>query len=226
MSTIWSAEIGISPEEVVKFLIMRDVTRASGSEIQPTSLVGLYAGVRATRSLAGGLFDTLKGALNVSAGDSLKGIASVLSGGATDALADLTLGIETLVGRALFVTKFSSDIVGVLQAVILSVFPLVALVALAPGKQLIVLVSYLYLLIAVYSMPFAWSLIDLLSDIALMSASIGGLVTAPVVTLQAYSSALIIVTVGTWVALFGLAFAILLPVAGGAVGVIRGIRGL
>lgn len=226
MSTIWSAEIGISPEEVVKFLIMREVTRASGPEIPPTSLVGLYSGVRATRSLAGGLFDTLKGAANLSLGDALAGIGSVLSGGAKDALADLTLGIETLVGRALFVTKFSSDIVGVLQAVILSVFPFVALVALAPGKQLIVLVSYLYLLIAVYSMPVAWSLIDLLSDIALTSARIGGLVTDPVITLEAYSSALIIVTVGTWVALFGLAFAILLPVAGGAVGVIRGIRGL
>jgi hypothetical protein len=170
--------------------------------------------------------NTLKGAANLSLGDTLAGIASVLSGGATDALSDLTLGIETLVGRALFVTQFSSDIVGVLQAVILSVFPLVALVALAPGKQLIVLVSYLYLLIAVYSMPVAWSLVDLLSDIALSSASIGGLVTDPVITLEAYSSALIIVTVGTWVALFGLAFAIPLPVAGGAVGVIRGIRGL
>jgi hypothetical protein len=226
MSTIWSAEIGLTPDEVVQFLIMREVTRASGPEIQPTSLIGLYSGVRATRSLTGGLLNTLKGAANLSLGDTLAGIASVLSGGATDALSDLTLGIETLVGRALFVTKFSSDIVGVLQAVILSVFPLVALVALAPGKQLIVLVSYLYLLIAVYSMPVAWSLVDLLSDIALSSASIGGLVTDPVITLEAYSSALIIVTVGTWVALFGLAFAILLPVAGGAVGVIRGIRGL
>jgi len=226
MSTIWSAEIGLTPDEVVQFLIMREVTRASGPEIQPTSLVGLYSGVRATRSLTGGLFNTLKGAANLSLGDTLAGIAGVLSGGATDALSDLTLGIETLVGRALFVTKFSSDIVGVLQAVILSVFPLVALVALAPGKQLTVLVSYLYLLIAVYSMPVAWSLIDLLSDIALTSANIGGLVTDPVITLEAYSSALIIVTVGTWVALFGLAFAILLPVAGGAVGVIRGVRGL
>jgi len=81
------------------------------------------------------------------------------------------------------------------------------------------------LLIAVYSMPMAWSLIDLLSDIALSHAGVGGLVSDPVGTLQALSSALIIVTVGTWVALSGLAFAILMPVAGGAVSVIRGIRG-
>jgi hypothetical protein len=90
----------------------------------------------------------------------------------------------------------------------------------------IVLVSYLYLLIAVYSMPLAWSLIDLLSDIALSHASVGGLVTDPVGTLEAFASALIIVTVGTWVALFGLAFAILMPMVGGAAGVIRSIRGI
>ena len=162
MAGVWSQELGVSPEEVVKFLIMREVTRASGPEIQPTSLVGLYGGVRAARSMTGGLIDVLKGIGNVSAGDALLGVGRVLSGGATDALADLALGVENLVGRALFVTKFSSDIAGVLQAAILSVFPFVGLVALAPGRQVIVLASYVYLLIAVYSMPLAWSLIDLL----------------------------------------------------------------
>jgi hypothetical protein len=226
MAGIWSAELGLSPDDVVKFLIMQEVTRVSGPEIQPTSLVGLYGGVRAARSMTGGLVSALKGVGNLNAGDVLAGMGRVLSGGATDALSDLALGIEHLVGRALFVTKFSSDIVGVLQAVILSVFPFVALVALVPGKHVIVLVAYLYLLIAVYSMPLAWSLIDLLSDIALSHASVGGMVTDPVGTLEAFASALIIVTVGTWVALFGLAFAILMPIAGGAAGVIRSVRGI
>ena len=225
MAGVWSQELGVSPEEVVKFLIMREVTRASGPEIQPTSLVGLYGGVRAARALTGGLIDVLKGIGNVSAGDALLGVGRVLSGGATDALADLALGVENLVGRALFVTKFSSDIAGVLQAAILSVFPFVGLVALAPGRQVIVLASYVYLLIAVYSMPLAWSLIDLLSDIALAHARVTGIVTDPVGTLEAMASALIIVTVGTWVALLGLAFAILMPLAGGAAGVIRSVRG-
>ena len=225
MAGVWSQELGVSPEEVVKFLIMREVTRASGPEIQPTSLVGLYGGVRAARALTGGLIDVLKGIGNVSAGDALLGVGRVLSGGATDALADLALGVETLVGRALFVTKFSSDIAGVLQAAILSVFPFVGLVALAPGRQVIVLASYVYLLIAVYSMPLAWSLIDLLSDIALAQARVTGLVTNTAQTLEAMASALIIVTVGTWVALLGLAFAILMPLAGGATGVIRSVRG-
>lgn len=225
MTGIWSGELGIAPDEVVQLLIMREVTRASGPEIPPTSLVGLYGGVRAARSLTGGLFEVLKGIGNLKAGEVLSGIGRVLSGGAADALSDLALAVETLVGRALFVTRFSSDIVGVLQAVILSVFPFVALAALVPGKHVIVLVAYVYLLIAAYSMPFAWSLIDLLSNIALSHASAGGLVTDPVGTLEALASALIIVTVGTWVALSGLAFAILMPVAGGAVSVIRGIRG-
>jgi hypothetical protein len=52
------------------------------------------------------------------------------------------------------------------------------------------------------------------------------MVTDPVGTLEAFASALIIVTVGTWVALFGLAFAILMPMAGGAAGVIRSVRGI
>ena len=225
MADVWSAELGISPEEVVQFLIMREVTRASGPEIQPTSLVGLYGGVRAARSLTGGLLDALKGVGNLSAGDILAGIGRTLSGGASDALSDLALGVENLVGRALFVTKFSSDIAGVLQAAILSVFPFVGLVALAPGRQVIVLASYVYLLIAVYSMPLAWSLIDLLSDIALAHARVTGIVTDPVGTLEAMASALIIVTVGTWVALLGLAFAMLMPLAGGAAGVIRSVRG-
>ena len=226
MAGIWSAELGISPEEVVKLLIMQEVTRVSGPEIQPTSLVGLYGGVRAARSMTGGLLSALKGAGNLNAGEVLAGIGRVLSGGATDALADLALGVENLVGRALFVTKFSSDVVGVLQAVILSVFPFVALVALVPGKHVIVLVAYLYLLIAAYSMPLAWSLIDLLSDIALAHARVAGLVTDPVGTLEAFAAALVMVTVGTWVALFGLAFAILMPIAGGAAGVIRSVRGM
>jgi len=225
MTGIWSGELGLAPDEVVQLLIMREVTRASGPEIPPTSLVGLYGGVRAVRSLSGGLFEVLKGIGNLKAGDILAGIGRVLSGGAADALADLAMAVESLVGRALFVTRFSSDIVGVLQAVILSVFPFVALAALVPGKHVIVLASDVYLRIAGDSMPRAWSLIDLLSDIALSHAGVGGLVSDPVGTLQALSSALIIVTVGTWVALSGLAFAILMPVAGGAVSVIRGIRG-
>src|SRR5690606_18256174 len=130
MTGIWSGELGIAPDEVVQLLIMREVTRASGPEIPPTSLVGLYGGVRAARSLTGGLVDVLKGIGNLSAGDALAGIGRVLSGGAADALSDLALAVENLVGRALFVTRFSSDIVGVLQTVILSVFPFVALAAL------------------------------------------------------------------------------------------------
>ena len=66
---------------------------------------------------------------------------------------------------------------------------------------------------------------NLLSDIALAHARVTGIVTDPVGTLEAMASALIIVTVGTWVALLGLAFAILMPLAGGAAGVIRSVRG-
>jgi hypothetical protein len=226
MATIWSSEIGLAADEVAKFLIMREVVRAGGPEIQPTSLVGLYGAVRSARAIGGGLAQILTSAANLQFGDALGGAANVLTGGATEAVSDLVRGIESLVGKALFVTKFSSDIVGVLQATILAVFPLVALVALVPGKHVIVLVSYVYLLFAIYAMPLAWSLIDLLADIALAQTRVSGLVTDTLVTLEAYASALIIVTVGTWVALGGLAFAILLPVAGGASSVLRSVRGV
>ena len=226
MSQIWSSELSIAPAEVVKFLIMREVRRASGPEIQPVSLTGLYATMRVITSMSGGIKDAAIGTLNLQGGDVLAGLGSALTGGVSSAVSDLAVSVQALVGKALFVTKFSSDIVGVLQAVILAVFPFVALVALTPGKHILTLVSYVYLLVAIYSMPFAWALVDLLSDIALSQAGSLTLVTNPVVTLEAMASALIIVTIGTWVALFGLAFAILLPIAGGASMVIRGARGV
>ena len=226
MSQLWSSEIGISPDEVVKFYILREVTRASGPEISPTSLAGLYGSLRVGRSVTAGVFTAISGLLNVDPSQVASGLGRAFSFGAVDVVAELTVAIESLVGRALFVTKFSSDIVGALQAVILAPFAFVALVALAPGKHVITLVAYLYLLIAVYSMPFGWSLIDLLSDIALSRVSFGGLVSDPIGTLEALGSALVIVTVGMWVVLLGLAFAILMPVIGGTVMVVRSVRGL
>ena len=160
------------------------MTRASGPEVPPTSLAGLYGTLRVGRSVTGGIFQAIGGFFNLDLGQLLGGLGRAVSLGSVDILADLGAGIETLVGRALFVTKFSSDIVGALQAVILGAYPFVALVALVPGKHIITVVTYVYLLIAVYSMPFGWSLIDLLSDIALSRANFGGLVDDPVGTLE------------------------------------------
>ena len=152
-------------------------------------------------------------------------LAGGIKGVGGNAIDELTLSLQNLVGKALFVTKFSSDIMGVLQAVILAIYPFFGLVSLTPGAHVKVNVLYVYILFAIYSMPFAWSLVDLLSDIAMEGVSFGNLDTDPIGTLEALGSSLIIVTVGTWVALIGLAVAILIPVRSAIGGLVSSVRG-
>jgi hypothetical protein len=84
---------------------------------------------------------------------------------------------------------------------------------------------YAYILIAIYSMPFSWALIDRLADIAGSRTGTSFMYTNPVEFLQAVGSQLIIITVGTWVALVGLMMAILIPVGGAGIAIIRSVRG-
>jgi hypothetical protein len=216
----------VGADEVVKFLIHQEVTRASGPAIPAPSVLGLYGTIRVLRSLGGGIGNMLSGALSLNPGQIAEGAGSVLSGGGKDLINDLTLSLQNIAGRALFVTRFSADIIAVLQAVMLSVFPLIVLFALIPGHHLRPLVVYAYILIAIYSMPFAWALIDRLGDIAGFRTGTSFMYTNPVEFLQAVGSQLVVITIGTWVALVGIMVAILIPVGGAGIAIVRSVRGL
>jgi hypothetical protein len=226
MVTVWQDELGVGADEVVKFLIHQEVTRASGPAIPAPSVLGLYGTIRVLRSLGGGIGNMLSGALSLNPGQIAEGAGSVLSGGGKDLINDLTLSLQNIAGRAVFVTRFSADIIAVLQAVILSVFPLIVLFALIPGHHLRPLVVYAYILIAIYSMPFAWALIDRLGDIAGFRTGTSFMYTNPVAFLQAVGSQLVVITIGTWVALVGIMVAILIPVGGAGIAIVRSVRGL
>jgi hypothetical protein len=226
MVSVWQDELGVGPDEVVKFLIHQEVTRASGPAVPAPSVLGLYGTIRAIRSISGGVGAIISSLIARDPKGALSGAGSVLSGGATDLISDLTLSIQNLAGRALFVTRFSADVIAVLQAVVLSVFPLIVLFALIPGHHVRPLVVYAYLLIAIYSMPFAWALIDRLGDIAGFRTGTSFMYSSPVEFLQAVGSQLVVITIGTWVALIGIMVAILIPVGGAGMAIVRSVRGL
>jgi hypothetical protein len=197
MVSVWQDELGVGPDEVVKFLIHQEVTRASGPAVPAPSVLGLYGTIRAMRGIGSAVSTIISNLIGKNPSGAMAGVGSVLTGGATDVISDLALAIQQLAGRALFVTRFSADVIAVLQAVVLSVFPLIVLFALIPGHHVRPLVVYAYILIAIYSMPFAWALIDRLGDIAGFRTGTSLMYASPAEFLQAVGSQLVVITVGT-----------------------------
>jgi len=160
LSVVFQRELGMAPEDQVRFLLYREMLRAAGPLIPAPSLTGTYLGLRGLAVLgsigagagvgtevAGGA-----GAVAGAAAGTVKGLANELQR-ALD-------GATSLVGVATWLTWWGPYIVGLINLVLVGLFPIVLLWSLLPQAQFQPLAMYFAALFFTTASPLWWALVD------------------------------------------------------------------
>jgi hypothetical protein len=171
LGEVFQEELGMDAQEQARFLLYREMIRASGPAVPAPSLTGQYAGLRGLSAFGGRLTQ-----------DPTTGLGSWLTnlltwrgaargaGGALRAVgAEGLKSLEWLtwfVGVAVFLTWWGPYIVGLINLVLVGLFPLVMLWALIPGTQFQPLAHFFVALLLTSSMPLWWALVDVAARFA------------------------------------------------------------
>jgi hypothetical protein len=159
LADLWQDELNVPPEEAARLQIMRVVQAAGGSNGPPIGLIAKYLGLRTAGSIAGVGTDLLRGGF-------LKAIGGALGKevfAETQRLFDRLSGV---MGVAIFFATFFPMFLGIGQAVVVGLLPVVVLWSLAsPGRQIRPIGIWLGALIVVYSGPAVMGITELLVDL-------------------------------------------------------------
>ncbi len=164
LSDVFAQELGLDALQQARFVLYREMLKAAGPLVPAPSLTGQYAALRA----AGALGD-LVGGLKPS-GSAL----SALTGAAAGEFQRAIDGLSWLVGMAVFLTWWGPYILGVVQMLMLALFPFVVLWALIPQNHLQPLVLYFVGLLFAFFWPLWWALVDEAAKLAATQAPSGG----------------------------------------------------
>lgn len=146
-----------------RFLVYREMLRAAGPAVPAPSLAGVYGVLKGTSALGAagagaratpGGGQRLLGALQGLGGEFLRTVDS----------------LSWFVGIAVFLTWWAPYILGLVNLVLLGLFPVVMLWALIPGTQFQPLAHYFVALLFTSSAPLWWALIDQASTLARTTA--------------------------------------------------------
>ena len=176
LATVFADELQMSPETAARFLLYREMLRAAGPEVAAPSLTGTYVLLRgagvlgqiATGSAAGAVQRGLQGAealgpAGAKAGalfGAAEGAATGLGRGLSNELQRIIDGVSELLRPALFLIWWGPYVFGMINLVLLMLFPIVLLWALTPGQQFRPLLTYFALLFVTSSTPLWWALVD------------------------------------------------------------------
>jgi hypothetical protein len=165
LSQVFQDELGLSLPDQARFLIYREMLRAAGPEIPAPSLTGQYFLLRgaqvAAEVVAGGIQGAragVKGAVVGARTGALKGAANEFQR-VLDAL-------DALVRPAVFLTWWGPYIMGIVNLVVLGLFPIVLVWSLFPRAQFQPLATYFAVLFFTTSMPLWWALVDVAARLA------------------------------------------------------------
>ena len=159
LAALWEEELNVPPEEAARLQIMRVVQAAGGSDGPPIGLIAKYLGLRVGGSLAGAGKSLLRGNL-------LKAIGGVIGAEAFAETQRLFDRLSGVVGLAIFFATFFPMFLGIGQAVVVGLLPVVVLWSLAsPGHQLRPIGIWLGALMVVYSGPAVMGITELLVDL-------------------------------------------------------------
>lgn len=168
---VFQQELGLAVSEQSHFLLYREMLRAAGPAIPAPSLTGTYLTLRGFALLGGVLSGGGQGAVKESQSLTMRGLGTTPGakiGVATSALATVNNelqraldGASSLVGLATFLTWWSPYILGLVNLVLLGLFPIVLLWALVPHSQGQPLALYFAALFFTTATPLWWALIDL-----------------------------------------------------------------
>jgi hypothetical protein len=167
LSQVFQDELGLSLADQGRLLIYREMLRAAGPEIPAPSLTGQYLAIRGLRAAV----DVAEGAIpGFRKGVGLRG---KLSGAAIGSLQGLKNefqrvleALEALLGPAVFLIWWAPYIMGIINLVVLGMFPIVLIWSLFPQAQFQPLASYFAVLFFTTSMPLWWALVDVAARLA------------------------------------------------------------
>jgi len=157
---LFEQELGLASETQGALLLYREMLQAAGPGVPAPSLAAQYAKLRAG-SVVG---STLEGAgLGAIAGGvtgaGWGAVAGLLRGGIGEIQNSLN-GLSWLVRVALVLVWYSPYLLGLLNLVLIGLFPFVLLWALIPGTQFEPLAHYFVALLLTSSSPLWWALVD------------------------------------------------------------------
>ena len=172
LGEVFQDELGLDAVTQARFLVYREMLRAAGPAVPAPSLTGRYAlmrgasavGVGVTTGTAEGIVSwlanlfTWRGTRDAAVGGAIRGVG-----------AEVQRSVEWLtwlVGLAVFLTWWGPYMVGLVNLVLLGLFPFVMLWALVPGVQFQPLAHYFVALLFTSSMPLWWALVDVASRLA------------------------------------------------------------
>jgi hypothetical protein len=222
---VFQQELGLDPIQQARFVVYREMLRAAGPAVPAPSLLAAYGTLRG----AGVAGKALSGSGGSAIGGWLSGSFSLLKtlfGGIQGTMQGLEGewqraidSLSWLVGLAVFLTWWSPYILGIMNTVLLGLFPLFfLLLCLTPGQQLAPLQAYFSALLFVNFAPLWWSLIDVIGRLV----SAGVTQTNP--TVLGMGSSLTGMAWGAMITTLGV---LLLPLVSGILifGVFRSVTG-
>lgn len=166
LSVVFQRELGMAPADQARFLLYREMLQVAGPLLPAPSLTGTYLGLRGIALLGSvakgaGLGTTVAGGAGAGTGAVAGGIA-----GAANELQRALDGATSLVSVATWLTWWGPYILGVVNLVLLGLFPLVVLWALLPQVQFQPLALYFAALFFTTATPLWWALVDVAARLA------------------------------------------------------------
>jgi hypothetical protein len=208
LSQVFQEELGLESQQQARFLIYREMLKAAGPAVPAPSLAAQYAKLRGA-SVVG---TTLEGGATGWAGGGWIGAAfGALTGairGVGGEFQRVVEGLTWLVRIAMVLVWYGPYILGLINLVLIGLFPFVMLWSLSPGTQFEPLAHFFVALLFTSSAPLWWALIDQAATLAAGQAPPRGDRT----TLAAITAFL---SSGLWVASITALGILLLPVITG-----------
>jgi len=174
---VFQQELGLDGLMQARFVVYREMLKAAGSAVPAPSLTAQYGLLRGGGVLgrtvgsggATGVLGWLGGVtswLPLALGSAAKA-GQAATGEEFQRLVD---GLSWLVGIAVFLTWWAPYIVGLINLVLIGLFPFVMLWALIPNTQFQPLANYFVALLFTCSAPLWWSLVDIAQRLAASQA--------------------------------------------------------
>jgi hypothetical protein len=174
---VFQQELGLDALMQARFLVYREMLKAAGPAVPAPSLTAQYGLLRGLSAGAGALgAGAERGVLDklLKIGTFWKGAGIGAAAGSIAELAnEVQRAIDSLswlVGLAVFLTWWGPYLVGLVNLVLIGLFPFVVLWALVPGTQFQPLAHYFVALLFTSSMPLWWALVDVASRLVATQA--------------------------------------------------------
>jgi hypothetical protein len=175
LSEVFQQELGLDGLQQARFLVYREMLKAAGPGVPAPSLTGQYAVLRGIGTVTGVAGSAASGSTKLGGIGAGLSAAQAALRGAVGEFQRAVDGLSWLVGIAVFLAWWGPYIIGLINLVLVGLFPFALLWALIPGNQFQPLAHYFIALLFTASMPLWWALVDVAQRLAVSQAPAQGM---------------------------------------------------